>query len=98
MRADPSVDAAMIVADQETPAIDRLDQMQVHAPAYAHQDDVADLQVVRSTQRDRDPRPIPHFRAHRLTVRVNLHSLAALQGSDLVWCCIHDSSLYPRSV
>jgi hypothetical protein len=58
MLADPPIDAAVIVANEETPAIDRLDQMQVHAPAPAHQHDVPDLRdLAKPVRRSLEPEP-----------------------------------------
>ncbi len=53
--ADPSTDAASVIADQEPLALSRFDQMQVLAPATSHEDNVADGGIALAKRYDRDP-------------------------------------------
>ena len=44
-RGDPTVDAPPVVADLESPALDRLDEVEVFGTAYSTKDDVAHVDV-----------------------------------------------------
>src|SRR5690242_14475344 len=90
MRADPAVDAAVVVADQEALPGDGFDQVQVDASSHAHQHNIAGMKSLYPTRRDRDACSILHARVHRLPMRAYLNALAALKRGNLIRCRVHN--------
>ena len=75
--ADPSIDAASVIADQEPLALSRFDQMQVLAPATSHEDNVADGGIALAKRYDRDMVAIVDLAGHGMPTRSHDDCLAS---------------------
>src|SRR5262249_22125058 len=79
---NPAVDAAAVVADLVALALDRLDEMQILAAVHLAQHDVADLERAGRRHDGAELAGLDLAR-HRVAARPELHTLAALQLSDV---------------
>src|SRR5262249_17262157 len=90
MAGNPTVDVAAVVADLDTAALQRLDQVKVLPAADLAQDDVADLERGRVHRGHGAQLPRLDLAAHGVAAGPERHRLAPLQPRDVFRRPTHD--------
>jgi hypothetical protein len=75
--ANPSIDPAPVVADEESVSLASLDQVKVFVAFNPNENDVTHLRFVRPVRADCDDIAVVDQSAHRVTARSDDHGLAS---------------------